>query len=136
MEEQSKITLPLSRGKSEVPRLISIYGTLFKDKYGFNIRGNSYPVLGKVFKDLLKDYTEIQIAWLLCIFFDWRGVDGNNDREVQWLTDNAHSIILFKSGMNKNIYELYVRNFLGQDDVFDDDEKLLVVVGDYISKLN
>lgn len=128
-----KKTLPTTRGNNPVSRLISIYSTLFAHLYGFKPKPSIYPQLGGVFKNLLRDYSEIQIAWLLIVFFNWNGMSDKEPKEMEWLTKNSHGIYLFKSGINK--YETYVRNVSGFNDEFDDDEKLYVEVGKWISNL-
>lgn len=132
--ETKIITLPISRGKSPVTRLQSIYSTLFYHLYGFKIKASIYPQLGIVFKKLLVDYSEIQIAWLLIVFFNWHGMNDNDNRETEWLTKNAHSIFQFKGAVNK--YETYVRNISGYNEEFDNDEKLFQLVGNWIKELS
>ena len=64
-----KTTLNEKSGKTPVNRLQSLYSLLFKNLYGFKPKPTTYPQTGGVFKQLLKDYSEIQIACLLIVFF-------------------------------------------------------------------
>lgn len=128
--QSSVVMLPLSRGKTPITRLISVYASLYRYTYSFDIKSGVYGQLGSVFKKLLVDYSEIQISWLLCVFFDWKGMTGENQQEENWLSENSHSIFQFKSGVPK--YELYVRNILDQSKEFDDDEALRERVGQHL----
>lgn len=116
-EVSNKVTLSLERGKDPVKRLISLYGSLFSKEYGFTHKHN-YGVLTKVFKELLGYYSEIQLATLLVIYFQWNGMTGNEQREREYLVKNTFPPLMFKSSINK--YEAYVRNVLSIKE-FDDD---------------
>lgn len=120
-----KITLNPAQGKTPVARLQSLYGKLFNHLYGFKPKSN-YAQTGAVFKSLLDSYSEIQIACLLIVFFNWRGMNDKDDNAFKWLSDNAHSPFIFKGNTAK--YEAYARNVAGWGDDFDNDEKLYKVV--------
>lgn len=128
-----KITLPIQRGKTAVTRLTSIYDTLFENLYGFKNK-NNLPLTNSLFKKMLETYSEVQIACLLTIYFDWSGMDNNNNREKQWLLDNAHPILIFKSKLS--VYEAYARNVSGYGNDFDDDKKMLSIVAKHIVELS
>lgn len=128
-----KITLNEKQGKTPTARLQSLYGKYFKHTYGFYPKAQ-YGSLGKCFKDLLSHYSEIQIAALLIVFFNWQGMDDRNPSEKKWLVDKAHSIWLFKS--NASTYEAYLRNYKDLSREFDDDEKLIVNVRSSIATLS
>lgn len=131
--EDNKVILPIHRGKTPVTRLMSIYGTLFNHVYGFNSKSN-FGLNGKLLKDLLLTYSEVQIAFLLIVYLNWKGMDDNNQKEKQWLIDNAHPLTIFKSKIN--VYEAYTRNVAGWKTEFDDDSKLLAIVGKHINGLS
>lgn len=128
------ITLPIHRGKTSHQRLDSIYIDLYNNLYSSK---PSYADIGKrqkIFKDLLKVYTELQIATLLIIFFNWNGMDNQSEREKDYLIKNAHSITLFKYDINK--YELYTKNVSGYKDEFEESgNRLLEFVGNWIINL-
>lgn len=99
--------LPESRGKNYIVRIMSVYSDLFKDKYGFK------PVIpfgrvGKLLKTLIETHTEIQIAAMLIVFFDWAGMDGGSDFDREKLINAAHSFGWFYGSINQ--YEIYLRN--------------------------
>lgn len=125
-------TLPLSRGSNPAQRVLSIYGTLFSNLYGF-IDNTSYPKKVGIVSKLLKDYTELQLAYLLIVYFNWNGMSGNDKREREFLINSTHSIGLFASGINK--YVAYTKNVLGFSKEFDDSDNLLEKVGEYIQNL-
>lgn len=126
------ISLPLNRGKNYLQRLTSLYGTLFMDTYGFKNKVN-FGQMYKVFKKLHESYSEVQIGWLLCVFFSWSGMDGRSPREREWLTRNSHAIHLFQHSIVN--YETYTRNVLKMAKEFDDDSLLLPEIAKYITNL-
>lgn len=126
-----KVTLS-SKGEKPVVVLQRLYRLLFNHLYGFN--PSSYATTGRAFKDLLTTYSEIQIACLLIVFFNWQGMNDTDQREKDFLIKNAHSIFLFKSGINK--YEAYTRNVKDMSKEFDDDELLIINVKKSISNLS
>jgi predicted transcriptional regulator len=128
--EEVKVTLPLQRGKQPSSRLLSIYSDLFKDVFGFSYKSNFGRDL-KIIKDMLQNYSELQIARMMIIFFSWHGMTGSDDREYNFLVGATFSLGLFK--VNASKYEVYSRNVLKED--FDSDEKLLTEVGNYFIKV-
>lgn len=132
-QEEVKVTLNTDRGKSPVTRLMSLYSHLFNHLYGFNPKSAMFGPLGKVFKETLINYSEIQIACLLIVFFNWKGMGDNDKKEEDWLINNAHSIFIFKSGLAK--YEVYARNVAGWVDEFDNDTLLYPIVRFHLQKI-
>lgn len=126
----SLITLPIIRGKSPTARVFSIYCSLFLDKFGMGYKG-SVPMAMKQVKDLLVSYTELQLAMLLIIYFEWKGMSGDNFKDQEYLCNVAFPPTMFRSQISK--YEIYARNVMNLD--FDNDEKLLPLVGKHISQL-
>lgn len=127
------LTLPIQRGTTPAKRLLTIYKDCFKFFYGSNYipRGKFDSIDLKILKDLLENYSELQIARMLTIFFNWHGMTGSDDREFNFLSGSTFSLGLFKSGVNK--YEIYSRNVLHEK--FDDDSELLELVGKHIMSL-
>lgn len=128
--DTNTITLPEGRGKTPSQRLMSIYKDCFKFFYGFDYKPNFGRDL-KILKDLTESYSELQIARMLTIFFNWHGMTGSNDSEFNFLSGASFNLGLFKVNVTK--YEVYSRNILNE--AFDDDEKLLTIVGKHILNL-
>ena len=102
--------LPISRGNTYIKRVLSIYTSLFRHKYGF------YPQLpigrfGKALKGLIRTHTELQIAALLIVFFEWQGMDGANSFERDKLLKVTHNFGWFFGGINT--YQAYLVNVFG-----------------------
>lgn len=129
-QEEKGPTLPLSRGKTPLQRVISIYCTLYSNKYDLLPR-SSFSVLNKVFKEILKTHTEVEIAYYLTIYFSWAGMDGKDKKEGDFFTKNTNSVFLFKSNLDK--FMVHAKNVLGVD--IENREKLLELVGEYIRSL-
>ena len=125
-------TLPLDRGDTPLKRINSIYNTLFYYEYGIN-DNQSVGLKMKIFKSLLVDYTELQLAYLLIVYFTWKGMDGNNTRDREFLVSNTHAITLFKGQLNK--YVAWAKNVSGYDKEFENSDDLLVIIGKYILSL-
>lgn len=102
--------LPESRGSNYILRVISVYKDLFKDKYGF-APTISFGKFGKMTKTLVESHTELQIAAMLIIFFNWAGMDGNDVFQQERMVNSAHSFGWFFSTTNQ--YEIYLRNIQG-----------------------
>jgi hypothetical protein len=115
-------TLPLDRGKTPILRLLSIYKDCFRHLYGFSYKPNFGRDL-KVFKELLEQYTELQLARLLVAYITWS--------DNGFLISTAYSIQVFKTYLPK--LEAHVRNIEGEP--FDDDNSNLTKVGEYFIKV-
>lgn len=123
--------LPESRGSTYIVRVVSVYRDLFKSKYGF------YPTIsfgkfGKLLKTLIETHTELQIAAMMIVFFDWAGMDGNDDFMQAKLVNATHSFGWFFSTTNQ--YEAYLRNV--QHLQMDNEDEVRVFVAKSLLALN
>lgn len=126
----SKVTLPLQKGKTPRDRVLSVYSALYKNLYKVVYKinfGRDY----KIVNSLLELYTEVQLARLLVIYFNWRGMSGTYEKEFIYLSGILFPLAMFKSKVNE--FEVYSRNVLG--DKLDDDNEILKVVGSHMSSL-
>lgn len=123
--------LPMNRGKTAIMRVLSIYQDLFRNKYGF---GCSVPIgrFGKSVNTLLKTHTEIQIAALMIIFFDWHGMTGSDIADHTKLLKATFNVFWFFSSITT--YEAYARNVLQIK--FDDPTSIREFVGEQIGRLS
>lgn len=110
MNKAEILNLPESLGTTWNKRLIGVYSNLWKQKYGFEFKAN-YGFMSRMFTNLLEQYNEYQIACLLVVFFDWRGVSGEDEWEFKRVANSAFNITWFSRGINQ--YEVYLRNVLG-----------------------
>jgi hypothetical protein len=104
--------LPKTRGNTYIIRLLSIYKDLFNNLYGF------YPTVppqnyGRQLKSIMLYKSELQIALLMIIFFNWAGVSGNSDIDKMKLINAQHPLNWFLKNINP--YEVYARNILNID---------------------
>lgn len=123
--------LPESRGKSYVLRVLSIYNTLWKEKYGFAPKIN-IGMFGKMLKPLMENYTELQIASMLLVFFNWHGMTGSDDFEYQKVLRATFNFGWFVKSTNN--YEVYLRNVVGIK--LDDEQEVRKFVAEGIHKLS
>lgn len=108
--------LPSEYGNTPIKRLVNFYGKLFYKRYGFYPRV-SYPIIGKLYKSLLNDFTEYQIGLFLLVHFEWRGTDGTDNFLHKKLSDNTFPMEWLPKSVNA--YQAYIRNTLnvGFDDL-------------------
>lgn len=134
LSNKNEITLPLTRGNTPLKRVDSIYGSLFQSKYGFYPTTATIGSRLKTIKELLKSFTELQLALLFIVFFNWKGMNDSNEKEQAYLQSKTHALPIFK--FNNSQYEAYVRNVAGYSKEFDESgEELLNIVGENITKL-
>jgi len=126
------ITLPKTRGTTPCKRLITIYKDLFYSVYKISPEMN-YGLFNKVFNDLLKNYSEVQISWLLIVFFTWRGMDGKSQSDYDFYVKATYPLPLFKSQLQKFI--IYTINVLEIKEEWEDDKKLLLRVANNMLKI-
>lgn len=115
--------LPMSRGKTYILRVLSVYRDLYRDLYGCDPTVN-IGRFGKSLKSLVETKNELQIAALLITFFNWRGISDESDFDRQKLIASAHNPQWFFSTINQ--YEIYLRNVRNLE--FDDNDKILEFV--------
>jgi len=132
--EKDEIIIPtpkvtLSSNKTPVFRIVSVYGSFYRTLYGYNHKHN-FAMMLKTFKPLLEMYSEIQIALLLGVMFDWHGMEGNNENESRWLQENCFPPSAFVKQINK--YELYIRT--KTDYHFEDDNILIGEFRDFVNE--
>ena len=89
-----------------------MYRDLFEELYGFK-PVISIPRYSKQVKELAFLKSELEIASLLIVFFDWYGVTGNDSFEREKLVKAQHPLGWFFASINS--YEAHLRNVLGLD---------------------
>lgn len=124
IEEEVKVekgvTLPKNRGTHPADRLLYLYGKLYKQVYDTTYKAD-FGRDKKIFNQILTQYSEIQVAYMLCVYFNWHGMTGNSSNDYNFVTGATFPIPMFKTMINK--FEVYARNIMSAP--FDDDEKLL-----------
>lgn len=111
--------LPESMGKTPLVRIVTFYSRVFKHRYGFSPRV-SYPKVGGVFKTLMSELSEQQIALMILLHFEWRGADGSDEYLYKKFSNASFPIEWIPR--NSNSYEAYIRNVLHIN--FDDDNEV------------
>jgi len=119
-------TLPIDRGKLPQQRLNTIYDDLYFNRYNFYPSNANIASRLKVFKDLLKTYSELQVAWFLICYFGW-------EKDVKWFEQKQYDIFTFKFNIDKFIN--FTLNESGYADEYKDSDKLLPIIGKYIIDL-
>lgn len=108
--------LPEKIGKTYIQRLAHVYGILWSNKYGMKPM-IAYGQIGKVAKQYMDlGFNEYQIAYLMVMYFDWAGADGDDEFTSNRLGNATHSIFLMKPlvdsmrAYSKNVLKVDVDN--------------------------
>jgi len=126
---EAKPTLPEKLGRTYITRLLTVYKRLFVDKFGFEPTIN-VSLFGKTCKELCEAHSEVQLAAMMIIFFNWNGMNGGDARAQQRLVEATFPITWFKNGINT--YEAYARNVFNLD--LDKPEELLQFLRENLPK--
>lgn len=124
------ITLPKNRGTTAPMRLLYLYSKLFFNIYNVTYKAD-YKKDIPIIKNILSNYSELQVAFMLCVYFDWHGIKGSDDKEFNFVTSIAFPIAMFKTMSNK--FEIYIKNVLNYK--FEDDREMLNKVGEYLRSI-
>jgi len=95
-------------GDTPVKRILHMYNRFWKDIYGKDYRVDSWAKVGAMTKRWLANYSEIQIAAMICVHFNWYGADGKNEWQHKRLENEMFPISWIGSKLNE--YEIYLRN--------------------------
>lgn len=112
--------LPLAFGKMPLHRLVYIYSVLWNDLYGTSFKVTNWPLLAKLYKPLIEQYTEFQIASLMILHFEWAGATGNDEFTHKRLAESFFPIEWIPKSINQ--YSTYLTNTLNVN--FEDKAKV------------
>jgi hypothetical protein len=129
-ETPQRGALPENFGSTRLKRILKVYSRLWSKKYNLLYKPN-YPRFGGALKGL-DDLTEIQIASLLFIHFEWAGMDGSDTFQQKRMHDATYPFEWLVRA--KNTYLAYIKNVVKIDP--DDQEGLYEFVGKQINKLS
>lgn len=116
--------LPEKFGNTPIKRLVYIYSKIWYSFYGFNPKV-SYPMLGKLFKPLYTEFTEWQVAALICVHFNWHGATGEDNFTFKILAEKCFPLEWLPK--NVNAYRAYIVNTIGVDWDNEEDIKNYVI---------
>lgn len=122
--------LPESMGKTPTSRLVRVYALKYEDLYGVEYKAN-WPALTKLFKPLLESMTEMQIAALIVLHFEWRGASGEDQFTHDRLAERCFPLEWVPKAVNQ--YLPYLQNAL--EVPFTDEAKVKKYVVDSIGQL-
>ena len=111
--ERTKMSLPPRFGKTGVQRVVGIYSLLWRNYYDTDFKLTNWGKVGKLFKPLLETYSELQVASLVWIHFNWHGMSGTDDFAFKRITDQAFPIEWIPRSASQ--YETYIKNVVGID---------------------
>ena len=105
---------------------IDTYSMFWESTLGFKIKPTKqfYARQGKTYKELTEHFTEGQIKLLIALHFDWKGVDDNDEKQLEWNKKCAFPPEWIIKKCSE--YEMYLRKVVD----FDDEEK----VGEFYNK--
>jgi len=105
-------TLPEKFGNTPLKRLVHLYSLIWKHIYGFEPT-IQWGIIGKLLKPLYTEYTEWQVASLICLHFNWHGASGEDDFIYKTLSERNFPLEWLPK--NVNAYRAYIINTLGID---------------------
>lgn len=117
-EDKALTDLPGKFGKSYLDRLIHVYRSVWLGKYGTQLSNVQYSRLGNSFKTLHNAYSEMQIAILIYLFFNWQGGSGDDYSANKRLSDAGFPVEWLVK--QTDIMVAYIKNALKVD--FDNKE--------------
>lgn len=109
---ETKSTLPETFGNTPLKRIVAVYSKIWKSFYGF-IPQISYPMMGKLFKPLYTEFSEWQVAALICVHFNWHGATGEDNFAFKVLAEKCFPLEWLPK--NVNGYRAYIINTLRID---------------------
>lgn len=119
--------LPETLGNTNIKRIVNFYSKIFRKKYGFSPRV-SYPKIGALYKPILQDMSEYQIALLILIHFEWKGTTGDDDFVHKRLSQNCFPLEWLPRNINP--YVAYITNSLNID--FNNEEAVKEIVNEQL----
>lgn len=118
--------------RDELLGYADLYKSLYEVKYGSRPLVFSFPKFGSVCKKLSANFTKSQIKLIIFQHFEWRGLDGNEDREYYRLYNNCFPFLWIMSNLNKYVLAL---EYLYRD-TWSDEDRLSVIVENLEKNLN
>lgn len=122
-------TLPEKFGNTPLKRLVHLYSLIWEHLYGFKPK-IQWGVIGKLLKPLYTEYTEWQVASLICLHFSWHGATGEDNFVFKQLQEKCFPFEWLPK--NANSYRAYIINSLSID--WDSKEKLREFAVDTVKK--
>lgn len=101
--------LPVTFGNTPTKRIVNFYSKVFHKRFGFYPRV-LYPRIGGLYKSVLNEFTEYQVALMVLLHFEWRGSDGRDEFIHKRLADNVYPLEWLPR--NINAYQAFIRNTL------------------------
>jgi len=103
-------SLPEFLGNSKQARIFKVYSLLWQDLYGIIPKLN-FARLGRVFKPLIAEYSEVELACFIILHFFWHGASGDDKFIHKKLADNCFPLEWLPHNINQ--YKVYLVNTLG-----------------------
>lgn len=104
--------LPEKFGNTPLKRIVYIYTIIWDCLYGFKPT-IQWGIVGKLLKPLYTEYSEIQVAALVCLHFTWHGSTGEDNFTFKILQDKCFPLEWIPK--SANAYRAYITNSLGID---------------------
>lgn len=110
-EEYKEDILSTKLGKTQLGRLKGFYTLLYRDTFCSEPRVFLNGKDGAVLKSLLKEYSEVQVAALMVLHFNWYGPVGQDENSFARLKEAAFPITWLPNNVNR--YFVYLESVHG-----------------------
>lgn len=107
--------LPRKYGGTSISRMVEVYNLMWKRHFGFPSFETAMGKNAKIMSNLLKRFNEYEVASMILIHFEWKGVGGENEYIHKRMAESGFPISWLPS--NINAYQVFIKNVLGIKDV-------------------
>lgn len=113
-DDSAKVTLPSWLGTNSLARLAKVYDMVWEKNYGTKSYTKLNGHAGVLLKRLLDEHSEIIVALMIILHFEWRGLFGKEESIYKRLQSAGFPLSWVPN--NANLYRAYIKNNLGIDD--------------------
>lgn len=131
-EKAENATLPVKLGTTPLLRLSSLYERLYEHEFNVKPRVLLRGRDGGVLKSLLKSFSEVQIAVLMIVHFNWYGMSGNDEWQYDKLRENCFPLSWIS--VRANNYIAYLSEMEDLD--ISDTKQIKQYITDYMRDAN
>lgn len=112
-EKVTAVTLPPWMGRTAHERLGKLYELLWERNMGLKTKLNITGRTGALIKQLISSYTEITVALMLIVHFEWRGTSGGDNSAFTKLREQGFPLAWVPS--KADTYRVFIINNMKLD---------------------
>lgn len=109
----ANLQLPSWLGRNAHTRLARIYELVWELAYNAPHKVNIKGFAGKIFRNLLKDYSEVEVGMMLILHFEWKGIKGTNNQIHERLYENGFPLGWIPK--SAPLYSQFIKEHIGAE---------------------